>query len=76
MRAIGYARVSTEDKAQGGVSLDFLEEKIRVYCVAKVWDLITIFRDEGHSAKDLNRPGMRGILKGCRKKEFDVVAIL
>ena len=76
MRAIGYIRVSTEDQARGGVSLDFQEEKIRAYCVAKDWDLITMFRDEGCSAKDLNRPGMQEILKGCRKKEFDVVVIL
>jgi len=76
MRAIGYVRVSTEDQARGGVSLDFQEEKIRAYCVAKDWDLITMFRDEGYSAKDLNRPGMQEILQGCRKKEFDVVVIM
>ena len=76
MRAIGYARVSTEDQAQAGVSLDFQEEKIRAYCVAKDWDLVSLIRDEGQSAKDLKRPGMQRILEGVRKKEFDVVVIL
>jgi site-specific DNA recombinase len=76
MRAIGYARVSTQDQAQGGVSLDFQEEKIRAYCVAKDWDLISLIRDEGQSAKDLNRPGMQEILEGCKKKAFDVVVIV
>lgn len=76
MKAIGYARVSTEDQAQGGVSLDFQEEKVRAYCVAKDWELIKMLRDDGYSAKDLNRPGMQEILKGCRKREFDVVVIL
>lgn len=76
MRAIGYARVSTDDQAQAGVSLDFQEEKIRAYCVAKDWDLVSLIRDEGQSAKDLKRPGMQRILEGVRKKEFDVVVIL
>jgi len=76
MRAIGYVRVSTEDQAQGGVSLDSQEEKIRAYCAAKDWDLVRVVRDGGHSAKDLNRPGMQKILEECRKKRFDVVVIL
>jgi len=76
MRAIGYVRVSTEDQAQTGVSLDAQEEKIRAYCIAKGWELIAVVRDPGHSAKDLNRPGIQSILTGCRKREFDVVVIL
>ena len=76
MRAIGYVRVSTEDQAQGGVSLDSQEEKIRAYCVAKDWDLVSLIRDEGCSAKDLNRPGMQEILERCGRKEFDVVVIV
>jgi site-specific DNA recombinase len=76
MRAIGYVRVSTEDQAQGRVPLEAQEEKIRAYCLAKGWDLLTVVRDGGYSAKDLNRPGMQEILKGCKKKEFDVVVIL
>ena len=76
MRAIGYVRVSTEDQAQGGVSLEAQEEKIQAYCLAKGWDLIKVIKDGGFSAKDLNRPGMQEILKGCKKEEFDVLVIL
>ena len=50
MRAVGYARVSTEDQAQAGVSLEAQEQKIRAYCVAKDWDLVRVIRDEGYSA--------------------------
>lgn len=71
MRAIGYVRVSIEEQA-----LDAQEEKIRAYCIAKEWDLIRVVRDEGYSAKDLNRPGIQGIIDGCKRKDFDVVVIL
>lgn len=76
MRAVGYARVSTEDQAQAGVSLEAQEEKIRAYCVAKDWDLVRVIRDEGYSAKDLNRPGMREILSEVKERTFDVVVVL
>jgi len=32
MRAMGYVRVSTEEQALMGVSLDAQEEEIRAYC--------------------------------------------
>jgi site-specific DNA recombinase len=76
MRAIGYVRVSTEDQAQNGVSIEAQEAKIRAYCVAKDWELVAVVRDEGCSAKDLNRPGMQEVIEGCKKKRFDVVVIL
>jgi len=76
MKAIGYVRVSTEEQVLTGVSLDSQEEKIKAYCIAKEWDLTRVIRDEGYSAKDLNRPGMQEIIEGCKRKDFDVVVIL
>ena len=76
MRAVGYTRVSTEDQAQSGVSLEAQEEKIRAYCTAKGWELAKVVRDGGYSAKDLNRPGMQEVIRGCKCKELDVVVIL
>jgi DNA invertase Pin-like site-specific DNA recombinase len=76
MKAIGYVRVSTEDQATNGVSLAAQETKIRAYCVAKDWELTEVLRDEGVSAKDLNRPGMQKLLQGCKKGSFDVVVVL
>ena len=76
MRAFGYTRVSTEDQAQSGVSLEAQEAKIRAYCTAKGWELARVVRDGGYSAKDLNRPGMQEVIRGCKGKELDVVVIL
>ena len=76
MKAIGYVRVSTEEQALMGVSLDAQEDKIKAYCIAKEWELIRVIRDEGYSAKDLNRPGIQEIISGCKKKDFDVAVIL
>ena len=68
MKAIGYVRVSTEEQAQTGVSMDAQEEKISAYCVAKGRELIRVIRDEGFSAKDLNRPGIQEIIEVANRR--------
>jgi DNA invertase Pin-like site-specific DNA recombinase len=76
MRAIGYCRISTEEQSQQGVSLSNQAQKIQAYCTAKDWEITAVIRDEGYSGKDLNRPGIQEIIKGCRKRAFDVVVTL
>ena len=60
MKAIGYVRVSTEEQARKD-SLDVQERRIRDYCSARCWDLLRVVRDEGKSAKTVNRPGLKEI---------------
>jgi site-specific DNA recombinase len=47
---VGYVRVSTEEQARAGVSLDAQEERVRAYCLLNGLTLTTIYRDEGVSA--------------------------
>jgi DNA invertase Pin-like site-specific DNA recombinase len=56
---VGYARVSTEQQADGGVSLDAQREKLRAYAIAMDLRLLDIFEDAGLSAKSLQRPGLQ-----------------
>jgi len=73
MKAIGYIRVSTEDQAREGISLDNQRAKIKTYCELKDLDLIEIIEDAGISAKNLNRPGVQKVLELARKKEVNAV---
>lgn len=45
-----YVRVSTEEQAREGVSLDAQEERIRAYCALHRLELVRIYRDPGESA--------------------------
>jgi DNA invertase Pin-like site-specific DNA recombinase len=79
IKVIGYIRVSTEEQATSGVSLDVQEEKIRAYCSVKDWELVDIIRDAGISAKNLKRPGIQSILTLLPKKVsrgFDAVIVM
>lgn len=50
MRAVGYVRVSTEEQAVEGVSLDAQEARIRAYCTLHKLELVEVCRDAGISA--------------------------
>lgn len=76
MIAIGYARVSTEDQANHGVSLDLQTTRIEAFALAKGWELRLMIRDEGKSGKNLHRPGIKKIIALANSKSFDVVITL
>jgi len=73
--AIGYIRVSTEDQAREGVSLDNQEMKIIAYCQLKDLSLLEIIRDAGISAKNLKRSGVQKVITMARKKEINAVVV-
>ena len=75
MIAIGYVRVSTEDQAKEGVSLDNQKSKIEAYCQLKDLELAEIVEDAGISAKNLRRPGVQKVLRLAKKKKIDAIVV-
>lgn len=73
-RVIGYIRVSTEQQADGGVSLEAQREKVRAYALAMDLVLVDVIVDAGFSAKSLERPGLRSAL--ARLEAGDATALL
>jgi len=70
-----YVRVSTQDQAQHGFSLDAQEESLVNYAKALGYEIIKIYRDEGKSAKNLNRPEMINLLKDAEERKFQAIFI-
>lgn len=48
---VGYVRVSTDEQARDGVSLDAQQERIRAYALATGRELAEVIVDAGESAK-------------------------
>lgn len=48
--ALGYSRVSTQEQAEHGVSLDAQETRIRAYCTMRGLDLVEVIVDPAVSA--------------------------
>jgi site-specific DNA recombinase len=75
MKAIGYARVSTDKQADRGVSLEAQAEKICAMAVVHDVELIEIVVDAGESAKDLSRPGIDRILEMVKSRSVGMVVV-
>lgn len=73
---VGYVRVSTDEQADRGISLEAQEARLRAYALATVRQLAEVIVDAGESAKTLRRPGMQKILAGIRSGEIGTVVAL
>ena len=49
MRAVGYVRVSTEEQASSGVSLEAQQQQITGYAMMKGWQVAEFFIERGVS---------------------------
>jgi len=76
MKAIGYVRVSTEEQARTGISLDMQRAKVQAYADLEDMDLMETIADEGISGCSIKgRPGIEHILELVRSKEIKAVII-
>jgi DNA invertase Pin-like site-specific DNA recombinase len=75
MKAIGYVRVSTEEQAREGISLENQQLKIRTYCDLHNLELETIIEDAGKSGKDLNREGIQELIQKVKDKRIGAVLV-
>ena len=67
-QAIGYIRVSTEQQADEGVSLEAQKAKIAAWCELNDYELVGIYEDAGVSGKNIkNRPQLQAALEQMGK---------
>lgn len=71
-----YIRVSTDEQALKGNSLNEQEERLRAYCHAmELEGEIETFIDDGYSAGSMKRPALTRMLKMAREKKLSMVVI-
>ena len=64
---ISYSRVSTDEQAQQGYSLDYQEQTIAKYCELKGYNIFSSFKED-YSAKDFNRPEWLKLIQIIKSK--------
>jgi site-specific DNA recombinase len=58
-----YTRVSTEDQAKEGFSLESQLERLRAYCTARAWGIYKEYVDPGYSGRNTRRPNYQQMLQ-------------
>ena len=62
MLTIAYWRVSTEEQAEEGFSIEGQADKLRAYSTLRDLGDVTVLTDPGRSGKDMLRPGLQQLL--------------
>ena len=74
VRAALYTRVSTEDQAKEGFSLDAQLDKLKAYCIARDWNVAGEFIDDGYSGRNIRRPAYSRLMH--EMDSWDVLLVI
>ncbi len=62
-----YTRVSTEEQANEGFSLESQLERLRAYCKAREWNITKEYVDPGYSGRNTRRPQYQQMMQDIDK---------
>ncbi len=75
MKAVGYARVSTDQQADRGVSLQAQMERVRAMATVQGAELLDVVVDGGESARSMRRPGLQRLLTLVEAGEVQAIIV-
>ena len=75
MKAALYLRVSTENQAKEGYSLEVQREYLESFAKREGAEAFKIYQDDGISGYSAERPALKELLKDSKKKRFDLVLV-
>src|SRR5271157_107493 len=75
IKAVGYIRVSTDEQAREGISLENQRVKIEADCGLNDLELVEIIEDAAKSGKDMNREGVNRLVDLVRSRKIDAVIV-
>lgn len=73
MKAAIYIRVSTEEQAREGYSIESQREICTRFINERKYDLTEVYIDEGYSSKNLKRPDIQRMLKDIELHKFNIL---
>ncbi len=74
MRAAIYVRVSTEEQAAEGYSIDAQKELLQDYCLVEGWDVAGVYEDDGFSGRNDKRPAYRKMM--AEMDSWDLILVI
>lgn len=70
-----YPRVSTDDQVREGFSLDEQEKEMKKLCMYKNYQIYKVYREEGVSAKNMNRPKFQEMLQDLKDGKINRIIV-
>ena len=70
-----YVRVSTQEQAEHGYSIEEQTERLQGYCKAMGWKVAKVYTDAGYTGANTNRPALCDLVEGANRHLFDAVVV-
>jgi len=70
-----YIRVSTEEQAKEGYSLEVQKEYLESFAKKKSFEIFGIYQDGGISGYACDRSALKVVLKDAKQRKFDLVLV-
>lgn len=70
-----YPRVSTDDQVREGFSLDEQEKEMKKLCMYKNYQIYKVYREEGISAKNMNRPKFQEMMQDLKDGKINRIIV-
>lgn len=70
-----YARVSTQEQADEGTSLEHQCEQLKIYCQSQEWQVVGVYTDPGFTGKDADRKGLKTLLSNAKLGLFQKIVV-
>ena len=74
-RAALYIRVSTQEQAMEGYSIEAQTERLTAYCKARGWNIHDIYTDPGFSGSNTQRPALQRLFSDIKEGLVDCVLV-
>ena len=74
MRVIHYGRVSTEEQAAKGASLEAQRDAVAEECERRGWEIVEVIEDVA-SGKNMGRPGIIAATTALKRGEADALIV-
>lgn len=75
LKVVLYIRVSTQEQANEGYSVGEQTERLKKYVDAMDWEVVKIFVDPGYSGSNIDRPGLKELIKEVESGDVDKVVV-
>jgi site-specific DNA recombinase len=70
-----YCRVSTDEQAREGISIDEQQNRLQAYCISQGWTNFKFYIDDGYSAKNTKRPQLQKLFNDIKQEKVTTVLV-
>lgn len=70
-----YIRVSTQEQANEGYSIDAQTDRLTSYCKSRDWAIYNTYIDGGFSGSNTNRPALHQLMQDIQDKKLNCVLV-